>query len=67
VEGLIGGNKDGAALEIDAVDELDKVRLLVRKQQRREAVGEERDDAADVWGRNQDVIDSVDDAVLSCL
>lgn len=67
VEGLIGGDEDRAALEVDAVDELDKFRLLVRKQQRREAVREERDDAADVWGRNQDVIDSVDDAVLSCL
>lgn len=40
MKGLISGDEDSAALEVDAVDKFDKVRLLVRKQQRRETVGE---------------------------
>lgn len=67
VKSLIGGDKDGAALEVDAVNLLDKVRLLIGKQQGREPVREQSDDSTDKRGRHQDVIDGMDNAVLGCL
>lgn len=62
-EGLVGRRKHGSANHLLAMDKLDKVGLLVRKKKCREARGQEGQYHTDEWGRDEDVVDGMDDAV----
>lgn len=63
LEGAVGWCENRAADQLDVVDVLDKVCLFVRQQKRRELAREERDQPAGRRWRDQDVVDSVDEAV----
>lgn len=67
LEGIVARSEKGAALDVLAVDKLDKIGLLVGQEKCREVGREEGEDEANRWRWHKYVTNSVDNTVGSFL